>query len=165
LNRTPRYAFALFALALLLDLALTVPSLAESVATHFDAVGRANGWMTRTGYAVFMAAFGIGLPLLIWFLIPLVSRRFPAGINIPARNYWLAPERREETLAFLRWHMGWLAALMALFFIAIHHLLLLANALRPPALPRTPFFFMLGCFLAGTAMWTVLLWRRFRRPS
>ena len=165
MKRLPFFAFTLLATALVIDLALTVPSLAEPVATHFDAAGRANGWMTRTGYGIFMAAFGICLPLLIWALIPLISRRFPRGINIPAREYWLAPERREETLAFLRWHMGWLATLMVLFFIAIHHLLLLANALRPPALPHTPFFFMLGCFLAGTAVWTILLWRRFRRPS
>jgi uncharacterized membrane protein len=165
LNRLPFYAFALLAAVLLVDLALTVPMLSDPVATHFDAAGRANGWMTRTGYAIFMAAFGVGLPLLIWICIPIVSRRFPAAINIPARNYWLAPERREETLLFLRWHLGWLATLMVLFFIAIHHLLLLANALRPPKLPHAPFFFMLGCFLTGTAVWVILLWRRFRRPS
>lgn len=165
MNRLPFYAFTLSALALLVDLALTISSLGEPVATHFDAAGRANGWMTRTGYGIFMAAFGIGLPLLIWALIPLISRRFPRAVNIPARTYWLAPERRDETLVFLKWHLGWLATLMVLFFLAIHHLLLLANALRPPALPRAPFFFMLGCLLAGTAVWVVLLWRRFRRPT
>ncbi|MDH3287833.1 MAG: DUF1648 domain-containing protein [Betaproteobacteria bacterium] len=165
MSRLPFHAFALLGVALLVDLALTVPSLAEPVATHFDGTGQPNGWMTRTGYAIFMVAFGIGLPSLILGLIPLISGWFPTRINIPNKQYWLAPERREETLLFLRWHLCWLATLMAFFALAIHHLILMANASRPPALPHTPFLFMLGCFLAGMAVWTVLLWRRFRKPS
>lgn len=94
MSRLPFHAFTLLGVVLLVDLALTVPSLAEPVATHFDGTGKPNGWMTQTGYAIFMA-----------------------------------------------------------------------NASRPPALPHTPFLFMLGCFLAGMAVWTVLLWRRFRKPS
>ena len=64
---------------------------------------------------------------------------------------------------FLRWHLGWLATLMVLFFIAIHHLLMLPNAPHPPKL-RAPFFFMLGSLLAETTVWVIPLWRRFRRP-
>lgn len=165
MSRLPFYAFTLLGVILLVDLALTVPSLADPVATHFDGAGRPNGWMTRTGYGIFMAAFGIGLPLLISGLIPVISRWFPARINIPNRTYWLAPERRADTLLFLGWHLGWLATLMVLFVLAIHHLILMANASRPPVLPHAPFLFMLGCFLAGMAVWTVLLWRRFRKPS
>lgn len=165
LNRLPFYVFALLGGVLLADLALTVPSLAEPIATHFDGAGRPNGWITRGGYAIFMASFGIGLPLLILGLLPLFSRRYPKRVNIPNRSFWLAPERREETLLFLRWHIGWLAALLVFFVLAVHHLVLMANASRPPALPHTPFLFMMGCFLAGIAVWTALLYRRFRtRP-
>ncbi len=164
LSRLPFYALTLLGVVLLVDLAVTVPSLAEPVATHFDGAGRPNGWMTQTGYGIFMAAFGIGLPVLISGLMPIVSRWFPTRVNLPNRLYWLAPERREATLSFLKWHLGWLAILMVFFVIAIHHLILMANAVRPPELPHTPFLFMLGCFLAGMAVWTILLWRRFRRP-
>jgi len=62
--------------------------------------------MTQTGYAIFMVVFGIGLPLLILGLKRLISGWFPTRINIPNKQYWLAPERREETLLFLRWHLG-----------------------------------------------------------
>lgn len=164
MSRLPFYALTLVGVVLLVDLALTVPSLTESVATHFDVTGRPNGWMTRTGYAIFMVALGIGLPLLISVLIPILSRWFPTGINIPNRQYWLAPSRREETLVFLKWHLGWLATLVMWFVLAIHHLVLMANTLHPAVLPHAPFFFMLGCFLVGMAVWTVLLWRRFRKP-
>lgn len=161
--RLPYLAFTLLGIVLLVDLALTLPSLSEPVATHFDGAGNPNGWMSRSGYAVFMVALGIVLPALIVALIRVAPRWFPHRLSIPNRSFWLAPERREETLQFLKWHMAWLATLMVFFVIAIHHLILMANAARPPGLPHTPFFFVVGCFLAGLAVWMVLLWLRFRR--
>jgi len=163
--RLPYLVFALLGIVLLIDLALTVPSLSEPVATHFDGAGHPNGWMSRRGYAIFMAAFGIGLPALILALVRLAPRWFPNRLSIPNRSFWLAAERREETLQFLKWHMAWLADLMVFFVIAIHRLIVMADAARPPALPHTPFFFVMGCFLAGMAVWMALLWLRFRRTS
>ncbi len=163
MTRLPYLAFTLLGMLLLIDLALTVPSLSEPVATHFDGAGHPNGWMSRSGYALFMAALGIGLPALIVALVRVVSGRFPNRLSIPNRSFWLGAERREETLQFLNWHIGWLATLLVFFVIAIHHLIIMADAARPKALPHTPFFFVMGCFLAGMAMWIVLLWLRFRR--
>ena len=163
MTRLPYLAFVVLAVVLLIDLGLTSPPLAEPVATHFDGGGNANGWMSRNGYVVFMIAFGIGLPLLIMGLIRVAPARFPGRLRIPNRSYWLAPERREETLQFLNAHVAWLATLMVLFVIAIHHLVLLANASQPPRLPQTPFLSLLGSFLAGLAVWIGVLWYRFRR--
>lgn len=161
--RLPYIMFVLLVIVLLVDLGLTTPSLAEPVATHFDGAGHPNGWMTRKGYTIFMAAFGIGLPLLIMSLLRVVPAWFPKRVNIPNRSYWLAPERQAETMQFLNWHMAWLANLMVFFAIAIHHLVLMANGAQPVMLPHAPLFFVIGCFLAGMAVWTALLWYRFRR--
>ena len=161
--RLPYLAFTVLGIVLLADLVLTVPSLSEPVATHFNGAGSPNGWMSRRGYAILMAALGIGLPALIAALVFVASRRVPKRLSIPNRSFWLSAGRREETLQFLNWHTGWLATLMAFFVIAIHHLIIMANAARPPALPHAPFFFVIGCFLAGMAAWMVLLWLRFRR--
>lgn len=163
MTRLPYLAFVLLAVVLLIDVGLTSPPLAEPVATHFDGAGNPNGWMSRNGYVVFMIAFGIGLPLLIMGLIRVAPVRYPRRLRIPNRSYWLAPERREETLRFLNAHVAWLATLMVLFVIAIHHLLLLANSSLPARLPQTPFLSLLGSFLAGLAVWIGVLWYRFRK--
>ena len=163
--RIPYMVFALLGSVLLADLGLTGPSLAEPVATHFDGAGIPNGWMTRKAYVIFMVSFGIGLPLLVVALPRFFPAWFPKHTKIPNRAYWLAPERQAETLQFLNWHMAWLGNLMVLFVIAIHHLVIIANASRPPRLPQAPLFFVIGCFLAGTTVWTVLLWYRFRRQT
>ena len=71
------------------------------VASHFDGAGRPNGWMARDGFVLFQcglvltlgALFGIGGRLL---------KVTPNGwINLPNKNYWLAPERRAESVAVL----------------------------------------------------------------
>jgi hypothetical protein len=79
---------------------LTLPNL---VASHFGAEGAANGFMPRSFYIGFMLVVIIGLPALLvvvtWFALGSSSAR----INLPNRDYWLAPERRTETLATLIW--------------------------------------------------------------
>ena len=162
-TRLPYVAFILLAVVLSIDLGLTAPSLAEPLATHFDGAGNPNGWMSRNGYVVFMIAFGIGLPLLIAGLIRVAPAWFPKRLRIPNRAYWLAPERREETLQFLNAHVAWLSTTMVLFVIAIHHLVLMANASRPVRLPHMPFLVLMGSFLAVLAVWIGVLWYRFRR--
>ena len=65
--RLPYLAFTVLGIVLLADLVLTVPSLSEPVATHFNGAGSPNGWMSRRGYAILMAALGIVMGALIIF--------------------------------------------------------------------------------------------------
>src|SRR5436305_13166641 len=83
--------------------------LPERVATHFDFRGEANGWMSKEADLLLMAALGVGLPL---FLIGIcyATRFFPARlVNLPHREYWLAPGRRRETAAYVGAQSVWLA--------------------------------------------------------
>jgi hypothetical protein len=78
--------------------------LPERVASHFNAAGHPNGWMARDGFVIFY----VGMVLLLAFVFLLVSliigRVPPELVNLPNKNYWLAPERRAETAAWMR---GW----------------------------------------------------------
>src|SRR5262245_3767721 len=118
--------------------------------------------MTRAGYVRFMLVFVVVLPSLLVAAIGLLPRLLPQWVNIPNRAYWLAPERRDDSLAFLLAHACWFGVLMVLFLAAIHYLLLQANAASPPRLPTAPFVALLAGFVAGLAVWMVMLYRRFR---
>ena len=48
-------------------------------------------------------------------------------INLPHRDYWLAPERRYETFQWLRWFLLWVSCLETAFLTAIHVMIMLAN--------------------------------------
>ena len=140
----------------------SVPMLPDRVATHFDAAGAANGWMTRSTHLVFMSVFGLVFPL---FLIGVCwSIRFlPAGlVNIPHREYWLADERRSETASYLVRHAVWFACLAIGFVIGLHWLIVLSNQRQPPQLLIVWVLGVVGPFLVGVAVWVICLYRRFR---
>ena len=80
---------------------LTSASLPPVVASHFVAGGAANGFTPRDIYVKLMLGLVIGLPLLTALMG--ITSRIPARfVNLPHRDYWLAPERVDETFAYLR---------------------------------------------------------------
>ncbi|MEO8353307.1 MAG: DUF1648 domain-containing protein [Chthoniobacteraceae bacterium] len=135
------------------------------LATHFDADGEPNDWMTRGGYRAFILGFGFGVPALMVALFWIIAKLGGRGLNVPNKDYWLAPERRESALAFIRRHGVWIACIQVGFFAALHHLTLAANALEPPRLPAPELIAIVACFLGGTGLWVIVLLRRFGRPA
>jgi hypothetical protein len=142
----------------------TMPALPAQVATHFGSGGFANAWMTRGGYRIFMLFFIVVLPAGMVAAIGLLPRVRPHWINIPHRAHWLAPERRDETAAYLLAHACWLGVLMEAFIAAIHYALLAANAASPPRLSTPLFIALLAGFVGGLGLWVAALYRRFRVP-
>lgn len=142
-----------------------IPQMPERIATHFGRGGYPNGWMTHTGFIAFEVAM---LAFLTATMVgsALVMRILPARlINVPHRDYWFAPERRREASSRLLNHMLWLVNGIWAFFIAINHLLFVANqAEGGPRLPEKPFIWLLVLAVLALAAW---MWRMlvlFRRP-
>jgi hypothetical protein len=133
------------------------------VASHFGVGGMANGFMTRAFYTRFMVAFVIGLPafvvLVTWYTVGHSKTR----LNLPHRDYWLAPERRAATVSFLRSGILWFGVLLVTFLCYAHELVVLANEVQPPQLSES-------WFISGLVVFFVILFvavrafmRRFRR--
>lgn len=132
------------------------------VASHFSASGVANGFMPRQAYVVGFSLLLIGVPLLIAFLPGSLASRSSAHLNIPNRAYWLAPERRDTTLAFIRGHGKWFAAAVSLFLGYVHWLVVQANQLQPPVLSSIDILGGLAVFLLALFVWLAGLYLRFR---
>src|SRR4029077_16347124 len=82
----------------------TTGYLPDRVATHFSGDNQADGGMSRDGYLFFVLAFLIGAPLLLSLGIGTLTGKFPQWTNVPYRDYWLAPLRRDASLQFLSAH-------------------------------------------------------------
>jgi len=154
----------ILAAAGLLFILATSAGMPEVAATRFGGAGEPNAFMTRFGYQVFMAFLVTVVPLLVAFLPRLVGGRWPYLLNIPHRTYWLAPERREATLAAVEAHTAFLATILILLICYVHWLLMQANAANPPRLDIGLFFAGMGVFAVVLAAWIVRLFRRFSRP-
>ena len=85
-------------------------------------------------------------------------------VNLPHRDYWLAPERRRVALAILLRYSLWLASMTVLFITGIHRLIVQANQPgQAPHLSGLGIALVAGIFLAGTGVWVVLLLRHFSK--
>jgi uncharacterized membrane protein len=139
--------------------------LPETVATHFGADGEANGWMTRGGYLLFMLSFMLGVSSFVSLVVGTLPRKFPQWTNVPNRQYWLAAERRHESLNFLSAHGKRLGCLILMMMLGMHYTVLIANHLRPPTLPASTFSSIIIGFALALVWWIVRLYRRFAKPK
>jgi uncharacterized membrane protein len=140
----------------------TSRELPARVAAHFDAAGTANGYLPRGPYIALMLLITVVVPLLV-VIIPGRAFSHPdARINLPNRDYWLAPERRADTVRYLARQTSLFAWLLVAFLCYAQWLVVRANMLTPPTLDSGAFLAGLVVFLVCTLSWVVRLIRRFR---
>ena len=138
-------------------------SLPSQVASHFDAAGVPNGFMSRAAYQRIMLVLVVAVASMIGWLPAVALRRPDARINLPHREYWLAPQRRAATIELLLGRMRSFAGGVLLFLCYAHELVVRANRSSPARLSARAIEWGVVLFLAATFIWTLRLTRRFRR--
>ncbi len=162
--RTPAIILTALCVGFELFLFYSAKLLPERMASHFGGDGRADGWMSRSGDLLVLGALGVALPVL-FYILSFVTRIIPARfVNLPHREHWLSPERRVETSAYISRQMLWMGCLMVLFLAGVHCLTIQANRMTPVHLPMDLFLALLGGFLAGVGVWSVVFIRHFWKP-
>lgn len=148
-----------------IQLAHYVPRLPETVAVHFDTSGAPNSWNSRTQFAITLASLEV-LMAVIGLAGALLMKRIPASmLNIPNREFWLAPERREKTISFVAEQLVWIEAITLAFVLVVGQAVILAHLRAgPPELSRS---FLLVLPVLGLALAFVLIriLKRFGRPT
>jgi hypothetical protein len=146
-------------------LLLSGSALPERVASHFVGDGSANGFMPRNAYLGLMAGLTAGLPFLL-ALPGWLMKRFPLSmIRLPHKEYWLAPGRRAETLAFMTHRSTMFGAFLIVFLCYVHWLVVQANQAVPPHLATGPLVAGMLAFVICTMAWAATFIAHFyRRP-
>src|SRR5882724_8354599 len=144
--RVPQMVFLLIALGAILGFAMYYPQLPERVASHFDANGHPNGWQTKSMFTTFFYG-AIGIASVVGFIVPILIGLLPsAAINLPNKEYWLAPERREASIQFIQDQMTWFGCALLLFLSVAIFAAIQANLIPNPIMDATAFFITLGAF-------------------
>ena len=134
------------------------------VASHFGVDGQPNGFMSKQVF-LFFGLLPLGIAALIGLVVPRVTRAMPVNlINLPTREYWLAPERKDAALEYLGAFLEWLSAGMLLFFLFVYELVFRANA-EHSGLANGPFLTGLATFMVLMVLSLVALYRRFALPK
>ncbi len=134
------------------------------LATHFDGGGTPNGWMSPSTFAWFMAGMWAIMTLSFWaprFALRRISAKW---FNLPNKEYWLAPERRAESVERIGTWLEAYGFATLLGLVALNELLFQVNRAMDPVLPST---FGIGFFgyIGGSLLWGIAFVRAFRVPA
>lgn len=146
------------------DLAWHYPQLPASMAVHFNAAGVPDRWSPKSEFlttwilmTLLLGGLFAGLRVLVRFL--------PAGyINMPRREYWLAPERAASTRAEVGDVVLALGGVILASIWALNHVILRANLRESPDLGLRPWVIMAMTLVAMAVLLLKTLRRYFRSP-
>lgn len=137
--------------------------LPERVPTHFGLDGSADAWGSRTEHIVFFAILGVVLLLGMPALMYAATGGDGTFLNLPNKEYWLAPERRDE---FRRRFLADSLVFVALTgtLMSVLQAVVVWSALRADDPPAWVFPVVIAAFLVAVAIWVRRLLARYRPP-
>ena len=163
--RSSRVALIGILLGCLLETARLWSAAPAIMASHFDARGLPNGFASKGAF------FGIHLAITILIAVlalglGAILARVPVGlINLPNREYWLAPQRRAETVERLASFTDILFTGTLVLLLAAFELAVAANARRPVVFDSAVMWPLLAAYLIFTFGGIAWLFRAFRLPT
>jgi uncharacterized membrane protein len=138
--------------------------LPERVASHFGPNGEADGWMSKSAFAAFYVGITAFQAAIFGGIGSLIRRTPNELINLPNKDYWLAPERREETIRGIAASMASFGVATIALVIAVMQLVIVANISGSFRLGNNVMYFLVA-YLIYTLIWTVNLLRRYSIPQ
>lgn len=145
------------------QIAYYFPRLPDVVASHFNAAGTPNSWEPKQLFLwlyviVLLAITAVGL------LVPRVILTVPPEmINLPNKDYWLAPERRAMTMEYFLDHFSIFAAGTLTLIVCVFQLVFVADLSGASGLPSTSPWVLLAGYFIFAAIWMTTLFLKFRR--
>ena len=154
--------FALNALAIA-QIIFYYPQMPVVVASHFDGLGAANDWSPKNGF------FGMYIAMLALLIVVFIyapgwsEKRANFGMKLPNREYWLAPERLDQTRDFFRRQMLVMGVVHLSLAIFTVQLVIQANFDQTPQLHQS-IAWALGFYFVILIGWLVHFFLYFRKP-
>jgi uncharacterized membrane protein len=153
---------AIIVLAGIVQIGYYYPKLPPTVASHFDAAGRADGWMPKGSFVALNAIVLASLLVVVLVLRLLIPRLPVALINLPHKEYWLGPERNRQTYASVFGFLLCCFNATGLFLVAVFELAYLANLGHPDTM-RWTIWPLLAVYLGFVFVWLIIFYRRFTK--
>jgi uncharacterized membrane protein len=159
--RIAKVLFFAIVLAAIAQCVHDFPMLPDRLASHFDASGMPNDWMTKTHF-LWIYVIVLLPALAIEFLVSRTIANQPdARINLPNKEFWLAPERRAETFAYFDSFFAWYGCAFLFVEVFAMGLAMRANFDSPPQLPTGPIVSVIAGFVLYNVAAVIAMFRRF----
>ena len=160
-SRLPQWLYGLLLIGGVIGAAHYYPLLPERVASHFASDGTPNGWQPKEVFLLLMGMVA-GVTAIIGFMAPeLVAKRPASQINLPNKEYWLAPERRATTMDFVAAQMRWFACAVLFVILFGGYEAIQANLREAVRFDSQAMLVVLLGFLAFVLVWVFRFVRHF----
>jgi hypothetical protein len=163
LSVTPIRVYGAWLVLVVVFVLATGMQLPPIVASHFVGAGEADAFMSRAAYLAAMCFFATAIPALLVFWTRRTIQRSPQNVNLPNREYWMAPQRREASLQAVTTHMMLFGFALSLLIAFAHWEVIQANLRQPPRLASDRFIAAIVVFVLATGWWVYRLYARFRK--
>ena len=159
----PRIVYGSLLAIGVLDWLRRYPLLPARMASHFGPHGEVTNWQSKEQFFMTMVVV-VGVSFVGGFVVPLLIGKMPANmINLPNKGYWLAGERREETMRYLSMKMGWVGCGVLFLLLFVTSEAINANMPSHGQFNIGATFAALFGFVLFMGLWTILLMRHFNR--
>ena len=139
------------------------PLLPEHVASHFGASGRPDAWSDREAFVALYLAAAAVIAVLFSGIGPVLGRVPDRLINLPNKDHWLSPGRRQETIKVLSRQFLWFGSATLLLLLDIFHQSFRVHLGKAPALEHPAA--SLAVYAGFSLLWSIGLIAKFRRRS
>ncbi|MCC7037144.1 MAG: hypothetical protein IT560_07525 [Alphaproteobacteria bacterium] len=158
-------AYLIFYVLVLLHLAHSYTLLPEVISTQFDAYGTPLRSMARADFAMFHIGFVVFMSGIFAGMGYFLTRLPVKYLNIPNKDYWLAPERRRETLQGLRHDLCVMGLIVGAFVMLIDYFVMDAAQRNARGVSPETLSILVSCMAAVTGLLVARLLIKFRRPK
>jgi uncharacterized membrane protein len=141
------------------------PLLPQTVASHFDISGNPNGCSSKRQL---IGIYGVIILVMLFSfrVLPSFFKNIPVSfINLPNKDYWLAPERKEETFRVIVEKMLSLGNATTFFLLITFQLAFEANLNITRHFSSVTMLMLLGGYILFAVVWSVRFIARFRRTK
>ena len=164
-TRTPRTLFFAIVFAAVVQAGHSFSLLPNRLASHFDAAGVPNGWMDKSRFFIVYAVMLVPA-LIVEFWVPhSLANKSAGSLRLPNKEYWLAPERRTQTLAYFESFFAWYGCALLFVEVSAMGLAMRANFDARPQLPTIPIVSVIAGFIAFNVLAVIAMFRRFSIPE
>ena len=97
-TRIPRGLFVAIVLASIAQCVHDFPLLPDRLASHFAASGMPNGWMSKQQFFIIYAVVLVPALVIEFWVSHRIANKPNAKLNLPNKEYWLAPSAAPKRL-------------------------------------------------------------------
>jgi len=160
-QKTAIGVFVLLYIACVVHALCYYPFLPAQVAHHFGASGQPDAWGSKMQFLI-MHVVTISFMAAIFLGCGIVLTKIPNSmINLPNKDYWLASERREQSLVYIQTRLLWLGSFLMMFLLDLAHQSFQVHLGTATKLNHA--WFSVTLFLTFSAVWCVAIYMKFRK--